>query len=515
MNSQAGFAEFGFWSCVALCTRTNYKFVSPAGQGCRITPDCALSFAGYELKYFTACGVADSDFKGWSSSVVYIPVRFQDFESCTNYGEVVRAAETQLSSKGPALEQSSTSTAVAAEDAACSCNSIVHTILEAFVEKNVPKSGSPTDMCTFVIDSIVPKLDDKVLPLCKQASGVAKMVCDLAFGAIDAVEASIKGKIIPLCAAVLQTVLDVLKLSDTVQNLIAAINGAANQIINDASRFFCGATVCTSAQQSSCQAQPVNGVNALVTLLNNNQGLCKFVSYTIGAAAEGSGCFPGTSMLLQCDGKQLALADARVGSKIQTASGACSEIFYFATRDAGVIVQIIRIDAVVVPLQHGNLMLLPSQGTATGSPAIFTHSLRVHRSNLVPLATGERVPAGLIQTGHLLQAAGGRIISVARVSVEQGIGLHHPHLASLEDYAVDGVLVSQFTEAGHPIYGPMYGMAGLRVLRTLYIMGIQVDTDAIRAGAKTLAGAFAVVFSLFSPAPVVFVPEFAVANSTA
>ncbi len=115
----------------------------------------------------------------------------------------------------------------------------------------------------------------------------------------------------------------------------------------------------------------------------------------------------------------------------------------------------------------------------------------------------------------MMRAADGTMLLVVRVSIEQGLGLYHPHLASLEDYAVDGVLVSQFTEAWHPTYGPMYGMAGLKVLRMLHGMGVQVDTDVVRAGAKMLAGALVAVSGIFLSAPVVSVPSLVAANSTA
>lgn len=162
------YAEFGFWSCVALCTKTNYKFTSPAGQGCRTVDNCATAFAGYESNYYSACSVSDP--RDWAYSVTYTAVRFADFQTCKNYANVVSAAETAFSDAGvPSRAEASTS-ATDASDAACSCNSVVNATLTAFVGAVVPESGSATDLCKFAIDMIAARLTERVLPFVQEGN---------------------------------------------------------------------------------------------------------------------------------------------------------------------------------------------------------------------------------------------------------------------------------------------------------------------------------------------------------
>ena len=359
-----------------------------------------------------------------------------------------------------------------AADSSCSCNTIVESILEAFLTP-LAEAKIEKVVCTIVVDLAIKLLIKKALPMCFQAKGIAKVICKLIFDVIDAVTSPVQSLVVNLCATILQTLYKVLKLEADLDRLTKRIAEGGDSWVKSAANSFCGLTICVSGSQTTCA--PAAAGKGFTSVVDTNKlvgTLCEYLD---------SKCFPAHATLTLCDGSSIAMSDVVLNrDSIRAVDGTCSPVFFYSSHDPQAAAFFLRFTLspldIRSPSDEANISFAVAD---LNSP----QSLYIHPENLLPVYGATLRVARDVRVGDLLlSSVDGNLLRVVRITRERHVGLYHPHLWSLQEYGVDGVRVSQFTTSVHPTVG----MAGLYALKGLAAMGAPVNSGRARGAMHLL-----------------------------
>ena len=154
---------------------------------------------------------------------------------------------------------------------------------------------------------------------------------------------------------------------------------------------------------------------------------------------DGPACFPADATVQLKDGSHLAMRDLRAGHVVRV-NGGHSHVYFFSHR------------------QEEERHLFVRLRTESG------HSVRLSAGHYVKVGR-TLVAAAAVQVGHVVEASGQRV-RVVEVDHVWGTGTFAPHTMT-GDVVVDGVLVSTYTTAVHPLLAHVL----LAPVRGLYRMG--------------------------------------------
>ncbi|KAK1870159.1 hypothetical protein I4F81_012621 [Pyropia yezoensis] len=146
------------------------------------------------------------------------------------------------------------------------------------------------------------------------------------------------------------------------------------------------------------------------------------------AEADGDSCFPASAKVQLADGSHVPLHALPVGASVRVAAGvhdsAHSAVIGWSHKAGDV-----QSEFVAVTHTAGKLLLSPGHYVYVG---------------------GEAVTARSVQPGDVLTLGNGGVASVTEVGREVAAGLYNAHTAH-GDVVVDGVVVSTYTDAVHPV----------------------------------------------------------------
>lgn len=179
--------------------------------------------------------------------------------------------------------------------------------------------------------------------------------------------------------------------------------------------------------------------------VTETSGNCPIGARSVNLTASNTfDCFPARSTLSLADGRTRAMHQLRLDDEVHVGEGEHSPIFFFGHRDRFAVSKFMRIE-------HDG----------ESSPLRVSPGHYVYVDNAL-------APASAARVGSRLRGAHGRPLVVTGVSTEWAQGLYAP--TSLHgDLAVDGVIVSSYTQAVHP--GVAHTL--LHPLRALYRLGLQ------------------------------------------
>ncbi|CDF39748.1 unnamed protein product [Chondrus crispus] len=154
---------------------------------------------------------------------------------------------------------------------------------------------------------------------------------------------------------------------------------------------------------------------------------------------DGPACFPADATVQLKDGSHVAMRDLRAGHVVRV-SGGHSHVYFFSHRQEEERHMFVRIR------------------TEGG------HSVRLSMGHYVKVGR-TLVAAAAVQVGHVVEASG-QPVRVVEVGIEASTGMFAPHTMT-GDVVVDGVLVSTYTTAVHPLLAHVL----LAPVRGLYRIG--------------------------------------------
>lgn len=144
--------------------------------------------------------------------------------------------------------------------------------------------------------------------------------------------------------------------------------------------------------------------------------------------ADSGSCFPASAKVQLADGSHVPLHALPVGASVRVAAGvhdgAHSAVIGWSHKVGGV-----QSEFVAVTHSAGKLVLSPGHYVYVGGVAVTARSVRA---------------------GDVLTLGDGGVASVAEVGREVATGLYNAHTAH-GDVVVDGVVVSTYTDAVHPV----------------------------------------------------------------
>lgn len=264
------YASTGIFLCVAFCRNNNMRYLprqltsGKPPSACRYGQEDCLSWGGTTAGL--GCSYDDANFNIF---------KFDSFDECYRFEYVI--GNTTASLQAPPSTNAAANTD--AQDATCSCHSIVNSFFGAIMDV-VPKPGSDAlTACTHVKDKIMARLRASV---CRTArfdkTRVTGSVCKLVFNVVKDVFEPLERAAVGICASYLQALIDNFGFESSIQGVLTTIRSVGNATRNEMAQSLCGATVCTSSTQKTCsRITNRKQKTALAAAIDSNQGLCKLI----------------------------------------------------------------------------------------------------------------------------------------------------------------------------------------------------------------------------------------------